>query len=69
MVSGTSNCHLFSTDRAVYVHGLWGPFYNAVVPGMYVNEGGQSASGSLLDFIIETHEAYPEIRAKLTSVT
>ncbi|CAH0395308.1 unnamed protein product [Bemisia tabaci] len=69
LVSGTSNCHLFSTDRAVYVHGLWGPFYNAVVPGMYVNEGGQSASGSLLDFIIETHEAYPEIRAKLTSVT
>ncbi|KAJ8980913.1 hypothetical protein NQ317_011554 [Molorchus minor] len=36
-----------------------------MVPGMWLNEGGQSATGKLIDHIIESHPATPEIRKRL----
>ena len=31
-----------------------------MVPGLWLNEGGQSASGALLDFVIQSHARYGE---------
>ena len=28
--------------------GVWGPYYSAMVPGFWLNEGGQSATGKLV---------------------
>jgi ribulose kinase len=36
---------------------VWGPYFEAVLPGLWMNEGGQSATGALLDHIIEWHGA------------
>lgn len=30
-------------------------------PGWWMNEGGQSSTGQLIDFMIKTHPAYPEL--------
>jgi len=31
-------------------------------PGWWMNEGGQSSTGQLIDFMIKTHPAYPQLQ-------
>lgn len=52
----------------LFVPGIWGPYYSAMVPGMWTQEGGQSATGKLIDFIIDSHPVTPEIKKKLKNV-
>ena len=33
------------------------------MPGWWMNEGGQSSTGQLIDFMIKTHPAYPQLEA------
>lgn len=49
IVSGTSTCHMASSRAACFVQGVWGPYYGAMFEGLYLNEGGQSAAGALID--------------------
>ena len=44
-VFGTSSCTMTTTRDPVFVPGVWGPYFSAMVPGMWLNEGGQSAAG------------------------
>lgn len=48
-----------------FVPGVWGPYFSAMVPGMWVNEGGQSATGKLIDFVIDSHPATKDIKGKI----
>ncbi len=48
-VFGTSSCTLTSTEEPKFVPGVWGPYYSPMVPGMWLNEGGQSAAGAAID--------------------
>lgn len=61
LICGTSTCHMVVSENKIFVDGVWGPYYNAMVPGFWLNEGGQSATGKLLDRIIGTHPATPGI--------
>ncbi|KAL1491954.1 hypothetical protein ABEB36_012469 [Hypothenemus hampei] len=65
LICGTSTCHMAVSKKATFTPGVWGPYKNAMVPGMWLNEGGQSATGKLIDHIIETHPATPEIRKRI----
>ena len=56
-VFGTSSCTITSTKEPVFVPGVWGPYYSAMVPGMWLNEGGQSAAGAAIDHLVECHPA------------
>ena len=59
-VFGTSACTLNVTREPVFVPGVWGPYYSALLPGMWLNEGGQSAAGAALDHLVQLHPYAPE---------
>ncbi|KAH7903288.1 FGGY family of carbohydrate kinase [Hygrophoropsis aurantiaca] len=63
-VAGTSTCHIVQSREGVFVDGVWGPYRDAAFPGWWMNEGGQSSTGQLIDFIITTHVAYPELQER-----
>ncbi|MCD2182891.1 FGGY-family carbohydrate kinase [Rhizobium sp. GN54] len=56
-VFGTSSCTMTSTREPVFVPGVWGPYFSAMVPGMWLNEGGQSAAGAAIDQLLSFHPA------------
>lgn len=62
-VAGTSTCHLAMSPDAVFVPGVWGPYRDTIQPGYWMAEGGQSATGELLKYIIETHPAYDQAKS------
>jgi D-ribulokinase len=58
-VFGTSACTMSSSRDTVFVPGVWGPYWSAMVPGLWLNEGGQSAAGAAIDHLIQMHPAAP----------
>ncbi|ORY78921.1 hypothetical protein BCR35DRAFT_304954 [Leucosporidium creatinivorum] len=61
-IAGTSTCHIVQSPEAVFVPGVWGPYKHAIFPGYWMNEGGQSSTGQLLDFMIDTHPASAKLK-------
>ena len=57
LIGGTSSCHMAASPEARFIQGIWGPYYSAMIPGMWLTEGGQSATGALIDFLINSHRA------------
>lgn len=55
LIGGTSNCHMAVSREAKFVPGVWGPYFGAMVPGMWLQEGGQSTAGAAIDFAISDH--------------
>lgn len=61
-VFGTSSCTMASTTSPSFVPGVWGPYYSAMVPGLWLVEGGQSAAGAAIDQLLDFHPAVEEAR-------
>jgi D-ribulokinase len=59
-IMGTSACIMATTTEPCFVPGVWGPYYSGMVPGFWLNEGGQSAAGAAIDHLIRSHPAYNE---------
>jgi ribulose kinase len=52
IIGGTSSCHMAVSKEAVFVDGVWGPYFGAMLPGYWLSEGGQSAAGALIDHVV-----------------
>ena len=61
LIGGTSSCHMAVSSFPRFISGVWGPYYGAMIPGMWLNEGGQSATGSLIDLVIRDNSSYVKI--------
>jgi D-ribulokinase len=59
-IMGTSACIMATTSEPRFVPGVWGPYYSGMIPGFWLNEGGQSAAGAAIDHLIRSHPAYNE---------
>nr|CAD6407526.1 ribulokinase [Rhizobium sp. Q54] len=65
LIGGTSSCIVSLSADAKPGRSLWGPYYEAVLPGHWLVEGGQSATGALLDHVVRMHAAGGEPDADL----
>lgn len=61
-VFGTSSCTMTTTRRPVFVPGVWGPYFSAMVPDAWLNEGGQSVAGAAIERLLALHPAAAEAR-------
>jgi FGGY-family pentulose kinase len=64
LIGGTSSCHMAASRKPQFIDGIWGPYYSAMIPGMWLTEGGQSATGSLVDHVIFSHARSHELKEK-----
>ncbi|NJD21004.1 MAG: FGGY-family carbohydrate kinase, partial [Gemmatimonadetes bacterium] len=64
LIGGTSSCHMAVSREPLFIPGIWGPYFAAMVPGMWLTEGGQSATGALLDHVIHSHARSSELTAE-----
>jgi FGGY-family pentulose kinase len=62
-IMGTSACIMATTVEPRFVPGVWGPYYSGMVPGFWLNEGGQSAAGAAVDHLLRSHPAHAEALA------
>jgi D-ribulokinase len=62
-IMGTSACIMATTIDPCFVPGVWGPYQSGMVPGFWLNEGGQSAAGAAIDHLILSHPAHAEAAA------
>ncbi len=71
LIGGTSTCHMAVARQPQFIRGIWGPYYSAMVPGLWLTEGGQSATGALIDHCIRSsaHAAALDKEAKKTGKT
>jgi len=53
LVIGPSTCHMAVSEHPIFSSGIWGPYYEAVVPGLWILEGGQSSTGSIIKWFGE----------------
>lgn len=52
LIAGTSSCVMALSSEPRQFAGCWGPYYGVALPGVWLSEGGQSASGALLDHVV-----------------
>ncbi len=64
LIGGTSSCQMATAPETRFVPGIWGPYFGAMLPEMWLAEGGQSATGALLDFVIENHAYAAKLHQK-----
>ncbi|MBN9075681.1 MAG: ribulokinase [Rhizobiales bacterium 65-79] len=60
LVAGTSSCVMIFSPEPSRFAGAWGPYHGVALPGLWATEGGQSATGALLDHVIRWHGAEPD---------
>jgi D-ribulokinase len=63
-VFGTSSCTMTTTRRPAFVPGVWGPYFSAMVPDAWLNEGGQSVAGAAIEHLLSMHAAAPDARRR-----
>lgn len=61
LIGGTSTCHMAVSREPRFVPGVWGPYASAMIPGLWLTEGGQSATGALIDHVIFSHTRGAEL--------
>ncbi len=57
IIGGTSSCIIAFAREPRFGRSLWGPYYESVFPEHWLVEAGQSATGGLLNHLLQIHSA------------
>ncbi|MGO4673416.1 FGGY-family carbohydrate kinase [Bosea sp. 2YAB26] len=63
-VFGTSACTMASSREPIFIPGVWGPYFSAMAPDLWLSEGGQSGAGAAIEQLIGFHPAAPEAQQR-----
>jgi len=63
LILGSSTCHMAQSPTPVFAN-IWGPYPDALVEGMFTLEGGQTATGSIIQWLVEHFGAEAASQAK-----
>ncbi|WP_319518392.1 FGGY-family carbohydrate kinase [uncultured Martelella sp.] len=65
LIGGTSSCLIGYGPDPVFAGSVWGPYFSAIYPHQWPFEAGQSATGGLLNHLLEIHaEGGPATEAR-----
>lgn len=51
LITGSSHLQFGVTDRPIHAAGIWGTYADAVYPGRFIVEGGQTSTGSIIQWL------------------
>jgi D-ribulokinase len=63
LILGTSSSCMAVSDEPRFIEGVWGPHFEALTPGQWLIDGGQSAFGATIDHLMRLHPAFGEASA------
>lgn len=66
-VFGTSACTMASSREPIFIPGVWGPYFAAMAPDLWLSEGGQSGAGAAIEQLIGFHPATPEAQQRASA--
>jgi len=66
IIAGTSSCHMAVAKKEIFIPGIWGPYFGAMLPNYWLLEGGQSATGALVDHVIQSSSEYSLLKHQAT---
>lgn len=66
MIMGSSTCHLAMSSRGLFGSGMLGCYPDAVVEGLFTLEGGQTATGSIVNWYREHFAGVESAEAERT---
>jgi FGGY-family pentulose kinase len=69
LIMGSSTCHMALSPIPVFGSGVWGPFDEAIIPGNWVLEGGQTSTGSIVKWFKDNFAYKEEMEAQEKSVS
>jgi D-ribulokinase len=60
LILGTSACCMAVSEQPLFIDGVWGPYFSALTPNLWLTEGGQSAFGAAIDRLMRRHPAFSD---------
>lgn len=71
-ITGSSHLHLGLSDVPFHGKGIWGTYQDAVIPGLHVVEGGQTSTGSVVNWfknLIGNSADYDSLNAQASQLS
>ncbi|MBC7264462.1 MAG: hypothetical protein H5T64_08925 [Chloroflexi bacterium] len=69
LIMGSSTCHLAVSQEGVFGSMAWGPYPDAVIPGLWILEGGQVSTGSIVKWFADNFAYQEQVEAQKRGIS